>query len=245
MTAKTIAVQQEQSVAVAQKQRGFDNFEMKDLIVPRLRLLQMTSKAVSKQKIGMMGQFQDSLSEEILGERVEVVLLGLKNGAVYFKDNQFLCKSEDGITSVSGDKCEECPFGEYWGKFKENKDGDDVPPGCSGTKEFMALIRSSLQNDMPQPILVSFMKTSYGLGKRLASMARLTGKDIFASAYVLGSEETENKKGVFARFTIKPNGLLTAEEFAVAERWYYLLVDSRTKSVNVKVHDDNDLLDDV
>jgi len=233
MTAKSkesvIATKKETAIDVHHTPRGFENFDIKDMIFPRLRLLQGLSKAVTD-GVGSIGQFQDSLTEEILGNTVEIVLLGLRNGAVYFKRGEGMkCKSEDGIKSIRGDTCEQCPFDEYWATWKP--DGD--PPGCSGTKEFISLLRPSLK-EQPYPIIVSFMKTSYGLGKRLASMARFTGKDIFARSYIIGSEMVKNEKGSFSKFTIKPNGDLDKEEFKTAEKWFEMV-----KGVNIKTQDDD------
>lgn len=223
----------------SQAPRGFDNFDMKDMILPRLRLLQNTSKAVSD-GAGKLGDFQDSLTEEVLGNKVEMVLLGMKNGAVYFKQGEgMVCKSDDGIVNKGGVRCDACPFGEYWAKFHD----DGTPPGCSGTKDFIGIVRPTLKA-APYPMVVSFMKTSYGIGKRIASMARLTGRDMFARSYSIGSEKTENKKGKFAKFDPKPGTDLDPEEFATAERWYYLLVDPKTKK-EFQVHEDTDVVEEV
>ena len=202
----------------SQTARGFENFRQEDLIVPRLRLLQGLSKAVTDGK-GKMGDFQDSLTEENLGLEIEVVLMGLKNGAVYFMPEGMKCKSEDGMRSKNGDTCLACPYGEYWGKFHE----DGTPPGCAGTKEFVAVTRKTLQGIENRPMIITFLKTSYGLGKRLASMARLTGKDIFAKSYVLKSERMQNKKGSFATFTVAPGADLPADELKASEGWYNML----------------------
>ena len=217
---KAVAVQQQAgALTTGGTARGFDNFKSEDLIVPRLRLLQGLSKAVTEGK-GKLGEFQDSLTEENLGDQVEIVLMGLKNGAVYFVSGEGMkCKSENGVTSKNGDACVTCPYGEYWGKFHE----DGTPPGCAGTKEFIAVTRKTLQGEENRPMLVSFLKTSYGLGKRLASMARLTGKDIFSRSYILKSDKTQNKKGTFAIFNLGVGTDLSSSEFKAAEGWFNML----------------------
>jgi hypothetical protein len=219
---------QPQAMVVHTKPQGFENIDIADLIIPRLRVLQGLSKAVAD-GIGRMGQFQNSLTEEVLGESVEVVLLGMHNAAVYFKTGEgMVCKSTNGVTSIRGDDCANCPFGEYHGKFKE----DGTPPGCASVKEFPALIRSNLL-EAPFPILISFMKTSYPVGKRLASMAFFTGKDIFAKSYVLGTEKKQNNKGTFANPTVKVGSSLNEEELQIAQKWFTIM-----RSATVKAHDD-------
>lgn len=228
--ANNLTVAKPQGMAMAGNgARGFDNFDNSDLIIPRLRLLQGLSQAVVD-GLGIIGQFQDTLTGEILGDEVEVVLMGMKNGAVYFEAGKGMqCKSVDGITSIRGDSCKDCPFGHYHaGEWV-----DDVPPKCSSSKEFMAVTRKTLSGEESRPMVISFLKTSYKEGKRLASMARFTGKDIFANAYKITSEKIKNDKGTFAVLKLSPTGLITPEEFVSAESWYNIL-----NNTNVKVHDD-------
>lgn len=225
-----VATTQETAVDVPRKApRGFENFEMKDIILPRFRLIQTSSKSF-KAGEAKAGDIQDSLTGEILGRSLELVFMGMKNGAVFFRPGEgMVCKSENGITSIKGDVCADCPFGEYHAEFKPNGE----PPKCSSTKEFMAMRRDTLLTQ-PYPMLVSFMRTSYKAGKQLASMMRLSGEDIFARGYVLSSKTEANKKGDFESLTVKQSSKLNQEELAVAEHWFEVL-----KSVNVKAHEDD------
>lgn len=227
---KEMAVPQQQQMAVmGSTARGFENFKSEDLIIPRLRLLQGLSEAVTSGD-GKMGQFQDSLNGEILGDSIEVVLLGLKNGAVYFEQGVGMqCKSLDGISNMEGVKCTDCPYNQYYGK-RWAKDED--PPKCSATKEFICVTRATLNGQEQRPIVVSFLKTSYKQGRKLASIARLSGRDIFAGAYVITSQMMKNAKGTFAIMDVKQNGWLTPEEFKAAEAWYQTI-----GSANVVVHE--------
>lgn len=225
----------EKAVILNKKPKGFENFEIKDLVIPRIRLLQGLSKAVTD-GVGKLGHFQDSLTNEVLGDAIEIVLIGMKNGAVYFKPGKgMVCKSDDGIVSVEGAQCAECPYGEYWGKFKPNKQ----PPACSGAKEFVVLKRSSIKEN-PYPMLLSFIKTSYGMGKRLASMARLSGEDLFARSYTIGSEKVQNDRGTFSKFTIRQNGRLGSDELGIVETWFEMM-----QKINVRSHEDDEIVQEI
>ena len=237
---KQIATKQETAMAPVSGTvaRGFENFKTEDLIIPRLRLLQGLSQAVID-GVGKMGQFQDSLSGEIIGDSIEVVLLGMRNGAVYFEAGEGMrCKSNDGIANMEGVRCVDCPYGEYhsrpWGK-------DASPPKCSSTKEFICITRATAQGKEHKPIVVSFLKTSYKMGRKLASIARLTGRDIFADAYVVSSSTMKGPKGTYSVLEVKQNGWLTAEEFKSAEGWYKNIGAS-----NVIVHEasEQEVVDD-
>ena len=216
--------------------RGFENFKSEDLIIPRLRLLQGLSEAVVSGS-GKMGQFQDSLTGEILGEGVEIVLLGMQNGAVYFESGEGMrCKSGDGITNMEGVKCVDCPFNQYYGtRWKK----DEEPPKCSATKEFVCVTKGTVEGSEQRPIVVSFLKTSYKMGKKLASIARLSGRDIFAASYSITSEMMKNKKGTYAIMNVKQCGWLKPEELAAAEAWYHTLGQS-----NVVVHEASEQVDE-
>lgn len=230
-----LAVKQETSLSTqTHAPRGFEGFSQEDLIIPRLRLLQGLSKAVVDGQ-GHMGMYQDSLTEEILGDKVEVILFGMKNGAVYFKPGEgMVCKTTNGITSINGDTCAQCPFGEYWKAWKD----DGTPPGCCATKEFLTVTRATVQGTESRPLSVSFMKTSFGLGKKLATLARLANRDIYFRSYILGSEKIKNAKGTFAKLTVSVGSVLNTEELAAAERWYALLTNS-----NITVADEDDTFD--
>ncbi len=218
-----------------QAPKGFDDFDMEDLIVPRIRLLQSLSDAVQKNQ-GKIGEFQDSLSEETLGSSLEIVLLNFKNGAIYFKQGEGMkCKSNDGIFNMQGVKCTSCPYGEYYGKFHE----DGTPPGCSASKEFLVVRRESLKTQ-PYPMLLSFIKTSLKMGKKLISMARLTGQDIFAHAYTVTSVADQRPKGKFANYEIRPAGKLTPEELAVASEYHNIFAAKK-----IQAHDDLEFDTDV
>lgn len=230
-----IAIKQETALSTQTAPVGFDNFEMDDLIIPRIRLLQALSQAVSDGK-GKMGDIQDSLTEENLGQSIEIVLLNFKNSAVMFKTGEGLvCKSNDGIIGKDGIECIHCPFGEYHGKFHD----DGRPPACAATKEFLVVKRSSL-SESPYPMLLSFLKTSYPLGKRLISMARLTGEDIYNYSYILSSGIDKNKKGTFATFKISKKDKLSQEEAQAAANVYRLLLNKK-----IQAHDDTEFVTEV
>lgn len=195
--------------------RGFENMEKEDLIIPRLRLLQSLSQAVADGK-GTPGQFQNSVTEDVFDAPIEFVPLIFNTRAVYFKPGQgMVCRSNDGIESMEGKACSACPYDAYWKQWTDNG-----PPACAVTKEFVIVERSSLAHDVPSPLVLTFVKTSLSLGKRLISMARLSGKDLFATSYMLGTKQDKSDKGAYHNFELVKGTDLTAEEFKKAEMFY-------------------------
>jgi len=237
----TKAITKQETTAIATPSHaplGFDDIDMDDLIIPRLRLLQALSEAVTSEK-GKSGQFQNSLTEEVFDGPLEFIPLMFKNGAVYFQPGEGLkCKSVDGVTSINGDRCAECPFNEYWKKWK-----DDKPPQCAGTKEFTIAQRSTITDAAPNIMVLTFMKTSFGLGKKLISMARLTGQDLFANSYSLESIKTKNDKGTFFNFGLAKGNPLDQKEYDAAMHWYKTLnqMEVKVHEEPVKNNDDDDI----
>ncbi len=72
------------------------------------------------------------------------------------------------------------------------------------------------------PVIVSFSKTSMKAGKRLLSLARFSGGDIFAQKYKLGVKKEQNDKGTYYVFTVELAGKLAEDDplrIAAAELW--------------------------
>lgn len=223
---KSITKKEETAISTIQAApRGFDDFSNDDMIIPRLRLLQALSGAVTD-GVGTVGQFQDSLTEEILPESFEIVFINFKHGAVKFETGKgMVCKSTDGITNIKGQKCSECPYDSYHRDWPE----DGKMPACSSTIDFMMVTRDTLQGKEQRPMLISFMKSSYKLAKKIISMSRMSGKDLFAYSFTIKSVKQKSPKGVYAGYDIKRVGLLPSEEFTQAESWFNLLSQSNVK----------------
>ena len=204
---KQIKKKEDTGLTVVDAPTGFEDVEMDDLIIPRLKLLQSLSLGVVSGD-GKPGQFQNSVTEEVFDSPVEIVPLSFKKSAVYLVPGEGLkCRSDDGITSINNDKCEDCPFGEYWKVFKENK-----PPKCCGTYDYVVVTKDSITDDIPNVSLFTFMKTGYKLGRKLISMARLGGKYLYSKSYSIGSTPEKGDMGPYQGITIKPSGNLNADE---------------------------------
>lgn len=249
-----IAVKQETTVAPVMVKpeimEALKDWGMDDLQLPILKLIQSNSDAFKK-GLAKLGEFQDPVTGEILGNQVELVFLGPpKNGAVYFdkkKGPGLICKSMDGVRSINGDLCTECPFGVFHsGEWRLGEGGVKEPPKCSKSKEFLAVLRSSLKTGLPYPILLSFIKTSYGAGKSLANKLRsnLTFKQMMYYEYSLkiGSKPKENNKGDFLIYKIEDGDQLSSEEIELAKGFYNMMknIDFREKA-KTEVHYESDV----
>lgn len=205
-----ITVVEQETGLVANEFKSFvDTSEIpKDkLIIPRLNLLQALSPAVQNDA-QKQGTFNNSVSNYNYGETVELMPIKPKFGAIYFVKGEGLkCKSNDGITSMHGDKCEQCPFGvnyKIWGKEGE-------PPACQETVDILCLEVSQLQ-----PVIVTFKSTTRKIGQKIATMLAMN-----PTAFVirLGSEKVPNDNGFHFIHSIKATTKPTADIYNGAKKW--------------------------
>ena len=80
------------------------------------------------------------------------------------------------------------------------------------------------------PVVVSFAKSSFGAGKKLNSLARLAGGDLFSNKYTLKSVSRESSGTKYFVFDVSPAGKATEAEFKNAEVLYE---EFKTKPVTV------------
>ena len=70
------------------------------------------------------------------------------------------------------------------------------------------------------PIVVSFSNTSYTAGRRLLTMAKMNGGDLFSRTYKVLVKQRTNSKGTFFVLNVEEGGLPTKEDYAKAEKLY-------------------------
>lgn len=223
---------------------GLDDIEVSSLTIPRLNLMQSSSKEVKK-KLAVAGRFQNSITKEDLGPQVELVIIKANAGAVNINmDDGLKCKSSDGkVNDMNGGKCSECWLGCYYNDWKSGA------PACSATFDLIVVERSSLLSSAPNVMAMTMRKTSYKLGKDLLSRAKFLNKPLFSQSYSFGCEYKDHPKGGYEDLTVKYNGWVSAEEFKAAEECFkgfaskkYIVDDEFNKvddSASTVVEDDS------
>jgi len=190
------------------------------LIVPRIKLLQSNSTEVTEDG-AKIGTYLNNITKDNYGESLQFIPVKFTFGALLITlEDGMKCRSADGITSIFGDKCVQCPFGEYYKNWRGK-----IPAKCGETIEAMGLIADTLQ-----PCVVSFRSTSYPAGKKLLSSAKLMGK---LRNYVLGSTIAKNDKGRFFVMDIKSSMDVSLNQLEEAVKWKNCL-----KEKKVQIHDD-------
>lgn len=178
---------------------GLENLDAQDITIPRVRLLQATSREVQRGE-AKVGTFQNSLTGENYGSKLEFIPFQVFKSRVRFSQKTALCISRDAITGIGdpGGDCETCSFSQ-WGSERE-------APECSLVYNYLSWLPG---RDEELPIAVSLMRTSIPTARKFNTILRFDRK---GAAYELYPEQKENEKGMFFIFNIRRLRGLTPEE---------------------------------
>lgn len=214
---KGTALVQKGTQAVAHQQgpaRGLEGgSDQSDLILPVAKLLQPLSPEV--QEGGLKpGLIVNSISSEKLSSD-EFIPLFLQKNFVKYRPRE----DGGGFDFRTNDPLD--PRVQAGIRFGPNGEKPEV----TAYLNFVSVVG----NDFNFPIIIGFCKTSYKTGKRLYSLARLSGEDLFARKYRLSSRKMSNDSGIFWIFEIEPIGKVSQEEYRQAEQLYNALSPERNK----------------
>jgi|SaaInlLV_10m_DNA_4_1040232.scaffolds.fasta_scaffold17001_2 hypothetical protein len=215
--------------------RGFDEMDADDYIVPYVKMMQPLSPEIDEDdpkfvETAGKGDLLNSLSGYNYGDKLKFIPIMFKKRRIYWKDRSdgggIICGSmnskQPDMGDMIADSCRRCPKSKWTKDDKENS----VPPACTLIYTFPAVVLGLSAKDIGNKIVaVSFMNTSSNAGKELANMAKFSGGDIFARPYLLETKKEKNDKGTYYVLTTKLAGLLTAEEYADAEKVWDMLKD--------------------
>lgn len=203
-------------VAPGAPKRGLEQeIDVKDIIIPRARLLQPTTPEVAEQSVpgAKMGELMNSITKRILPKEF-VAIAFFKNWGRFNPrkkdDPGFDAAHEPGATIwISFDKDDPRVKKEAeWGPNNEK-------PLATAFLNFLAFFPGEIM-----PVILSFSKTSYKAGKQLLSLATMCEGDLFSRKYRVATETRKNDQGTFAVMKVEAAGLPTPEEAATAEAWY-------------------------
>ncbi len=207
MTEETgLAVREETALAVGDipdipeefATAGLEAVEQGDLIIPRARIVQPTSKLDSKP-----GEFYFNLTGESKAQ-IHAVLVNMTKGRVYWSSDLAadpICASDDAKTPRQpagqgcGPTCDRCPYAQ-WGE-------DGEKPACSLVYNFLA---ADIEADNA-PFILSLHGASVKHAKTILSAFSLKRKPLFSQPVVIASTKVTNDKGVFYEVTMRPCGM--------------------------------------
>lgn len=223
--------QEDGSLMAGGRPQGMEDVDQNDLIIPRAKLLQPLSPELQEPNCDLRpGFIINSITKEILPEEFIPVFMGYQ----WLKFNPRDDNSPDfnpaynpgQLIYRTNDPNDELVQRE--GKFGPNGE----PPAILKFMNFLSYFPGE-----PMPIIVSFTKTSYKAGKRLASLVMFTseGGRMYTRKYKLTSKQEKNDKGVYYVLNVEPSGKPEEEAVKAAAGFYSF------RQKDIVVHEEEDL----
>jgi len=169
---------------------GLEGFDGSDMVIPRLALIQPTSKAAADGD-ATPGTLRCNLSGESY-EQIRLVPLFLRKGRVLFVegDERPSCASDDNITPSPrierpvAKRCEGCPRQQWV---------DGVPPDCALVYSMFALNLDENET----PFIIQLKGSAVKPTKRLISFFSLRRLSPFNISCLLKPSKMKNSRGTF------------------------------------------------
>lgn len=212
---------------------GAENVSSKDLIIPKILLMQGMSQLVADGKAAV-GQLIDSVSGELLGDRSKPMPF-----IPFYTFKTWITSKK------KGEKYE------YVGQTPMDATNEDLPVEFSEGADLFrrdrcinvyVLTPAALEKkEGIIPYMISFRRTSYQAGKKLSThIAKLAdfNQPPAARNFLLSVGTKENEKGKFGVFDIEMKEATKPEHLKIAYDWYL-----KVKNTAVRV-DDSDLRND-
>ena len=208
-----------------------DPVDREDLILPRAILLQKTSPQLEEVDGLKAGMVINNITNEVLPETFIPIIRYVE----FLKFNPVDKKAEDydpafepgaliwRTRDPNDPKVEET-------RFKE----DGSKPTAMRVMNFLCYFEGA-----SMPIVLGFSKTSYKAGKKLISLAKYTGGDLFSKKYALKVKQADKDGIKYYKFDVSLLGKAEKESFAIGEAWYEQFKDSE-----IKVHDDEKVIEE-
>jgi len=209
---------------------GLEGIDNEMLIIPRIKLVQGLSVEVSE-GICAPGALVNSITKDILaakGESLEIVPLMISRSRLKFQSMDdgggLLCRSNDGFEGIGdpGGNCLTCPA-RNWG-------ADKTPPECT---EILNVAVMPLGEFIGTPLILSFGKTSFNVGKMFINMMATKKVSPWFLKYQLSTKFIEDKKGKYFVYKVLPDGDAPADFAEMMETQYKIL-----KTTEYEIHSD-------
>jgi hypothetical protein len=229
-----LAPVQDQSLVQSLFEQDDDSpVDARDILLPRILVMQGLSKFVADDK-ARMGEFRDSLSAKLLGGKDAPM-----DFIPFYSNKTWLVFK---VVKVGNSTKEE-----YAGTFPltpENSNWQrEAQVGTDYLKRYMCinyyvLLPSEIESNEAFPYVLSFRSSSYTAGRKLETHKvkyKAIKKPICWKTFKLTTSLTENEKGKFYVLDVEPDRLTTDEELAEVSKWTNLV---KTSKVTV---DDSDM----
>lgn len=193
--------------------KGMENFQQKDMKLPRLVLAQSGSKWV-KDDEAKQGDYVNSLSDMNYGPKVVIQPVYYTNTRINWNrgtEEGWSCRSLNGITGDTYGNCLKCEYSK-WGK-------DSEPPACDEIHNFLCFIRAPKEFG-GDPLVLSFYRTSSSEGVQLGNKIQYSFAPAWERVYIMTSKVASNKKYEWVVMKVDAGHEATPEFIAEGEVMY-------------------------
>jgi len=196
--------------------RGFQNFRPEDALLPRMRLN------------GKTGQFVSNFDSDDEGTDTLtfVPLLMTRSRTMFVEQSDekivAVCRSADGDAPAWSEPgfwaeerpavCMACELSE-WGI-------DKTPPKCDLFWNFLAVAPGS-----EMPFVFSVRRTALPAAKKMMSVLKASGNDLFMAEVTFGSKEAGSGTKAYHRLTFDGHRWLEGDEISAYEELYGIFVE--------------------
>jgi len=217
-------------------QKGMEDVENSDILLPRLGLCQALSPQKRKNDKAYIeglaeGQLFNSVTQEIYGETLELVpLFFFRNRIKYFPIDEgggVECMSANGIDggSICPVGCASCQYS-AWGNGSTVAEDTSNPPLCTMYHNLMCF---TLTSD-PMPIATSYKSTGLRLSKQFLANVRLTRLPMYAKKYKIQVVTMRDGNNEWYEKKLVPAGFVDQDLFKQMEQNF-----SALRAMNIKV----------
>lgn len=189
--------------------RGIEGMEAEDLLLPRVLLMQASSKFVSEND-AKPGSFVSSLTKHEIPTNEFIPVIFSKYWDLYHKD------ADDPNNMIYDGRTFEHP-----GPDRKYFSDEEGKADAVAVLSFISLVGK-------KPMLIGFSKSSYGSGKKLLTYIQDSETDSFSKKYKLVSHRITGTKPVNGRVLswfasdVEQAGDATAEEYDASETLYQM-----------------------
>lgn len=203
---KDIVKKEETSTAVAEPikaARGFGDEDTAELLLPRIELLQAMSPAVANGQ-GKAGELVNQITKTALTTNIFVPI------AMHRKFIKWIPRDEGGGIEyqTTDPKDPRVIKDTAWGPSGEK-------PKCTKYLNFLVLLEGDTL-----PIILSFAMTSFQTGRKLYTMCKMAGGDIWERKYKLSSIDKPYQNSKYYVFEVAEAGKSEERELKIAESLY-------------------------
>lgn len=206
--------------------RGFENLEREDILLPRIKLLQVLSPEVTGDLGKKAGQIYLNLSNTELGQKVLITPILHFRSRIKWNDKAdgggIDCSAPNARTPKDtkyATSCAACNLKD-WDNTQAKK--KDQQPKCTMYENFLVLI-----GDGTEAVILPMERTKTKVAKKFYSMMSFKNADMWTFQYELGVvKETNDADEPYFNYTVADTGIKTDERrAAMCEQFWQSLVD--------------------